>query len=106
MGDWLAEVKMRRTAREDWWQPKDPVHRYPGVCRYCGKGQAGADWETGDLHEDGCPAASQPGPDIDRLIAEVERLRARVVELDPYQDRETEDNWRSFLGPLYPNEEA
>jgi hypothetical protein len=67
MDDRLEQVKARRIAREDWYDD--------GSCRYCGKDQAGADFETGDLHEDSCPAASEPGPDIDWLVGEVERLR-------------------------------
>jgi hypothetical protein len=74
--DPLAEVKARRKAREDWFVSREPRRWYDdGSCRYCGKDQAGADRETGDLHEDNCPAQSDPGPDIDWLVGEVERLR-------------------------------
>jgi hypothetical protein len=81
--DLLSEIKARRVARADWWQPKDPAHPYSGgFCRYCGKDQAGADWDTGDLHEDGCPAASDPDPDIDWLVGKVERHLGQLARLE------------------------
>jgi hypothetical protein len=73
--DHLPEIKARRVAREDWFVSREPRRWYDdGSCQYCGRDQAGADQETGDLHEDDCPAASEPGPDIDWLVGEVERL--------------------------------
>lgn len=31
-----------------------------------------------------------------------ERETGEVDPDDPYEDKATEDEWRSFLGPLYP----
>ena len=63
------------------------------------------------------PRAALKWPAFARLQREDERRKARRLEHeagleldsapsdDPYEDKATEEEWRSFLGPLYPKGE-